>query len=154
VLHCLLMAYSHIAHDCILGNYVIIGNATQIAGEVEIDDHAIISAGILIHQFVRLGAHIMVQGGSKVGKDVPPFVKAGREPLSYAGVNSIGLRRREFTDEQVRTIEETYRRLYLKGFNITQAIEQIEAEMPISKERDEILNFVKASKRGIIPGLV
>jgi UDP-N-acetylglucosamine acyltransferase len=152
--NCLLMAYSHIAHDCILGDYVIVGNATQIAGEVEIGDFAIISGGVLIHQFVHLGSHIMVQGGSKVGKDIPPFIKAGREPLSYAGVNSIGLRRREFTSEQVQNIEETYRRLYLKGLNTSQAIELIEAEMVASDERHEILTFVRASKRGIIPSLV
>jgi len=149
---CLLMAYSHIAHDCILGDSVIVGNATQIAGEVEIGDFAIISGGVLIHQFVHLGPHIMVQGGSKVSKDVPPFVKAGREPLSYAGINSIGLRRRKFTNEQIRDIQDIYRIIYLKGYNTTQAIEFIEAELPASNERDEIILFVKASKRGIITG--
>lgn len=150
--NCLLMAYSHLAHDCIVGNNVIIGNATQVAGEVEIDDFAIISGGVLIHQFVHLGAHIMVQGGSKIGKDIPPYVKAGREPLSYAGVNSIGLRRRNFTNEQIRDIQDIFRILYLKGYNTSQAVEFIEAELPASKERDEIILFVKGSKRGIIPG--
>lgn len=150
--NCLLMAYSHLAHDCIVGNNVIIGNASQIAGEVIIDDFAIISGGVLVHQFVHIGAHIMLQGGSKVGKDIPPFVKAGREPLSYAGVNSIGLRRRNYTNEQIRDIQDIYRILYLKGYNTTQAIEFIEAELPASKERDEIILFVKGSKRGIISG--
>ncbi|MBI9069900.1 MAG: acyl-ACP--UDP-N-acetylglucosamine O-acyltransferase [Salinivirgaceae bacterium] len=150
--NCLLMAYSHLAHDCIVGNNVIIGNASQIAGEVIIDDFAIISGGVLVHQFVHIGAHIMLQGGAKLGKDIPPFVKAGREPVSYAGVNSIGLRRRNYTNEQIRDIQDIYRILYLKGYNTSQAIEFIEAELPASKERDEIILFVRSSKRGILPG--
>lgn len=150
--NCLLMAYCHVAHDCVLGNNIIISNATQIAGEVEIDDFAIISGGVLLHQFSRVGSHVMVQGGSKVGKDIPPFVTAGREPLSYAGVNSIGLRRRGFTNEQIRDIQEVYRYLYQSGLNTTHALERIQAELPATKERDEILLFVKNSPRGIIKG--
>lgn len=150
--NCLIMAYAHVAHDCILGNNVIVGNATQIAGEVEIGDFAIISGGVLIHQFVHIGPHIMLQGGSKVGKNVPPYVMAGREPLSFAGVNTIGLRRRGFSNEQIQGIQDTYRILYKKGLNTTQAIELIENELPVSKERDEIVQFAKDSQRGIISG--
>ncbi len=150
--NCLLMAYSHVAHDCVIGDNVIIGNATQIAGEVEIGEHAILSGAVLVHQFVHMGSHIMVQGGSKVSKDIPPYIKAGREPLSYAGINSIGLRRRNFSNEQIRDVQEVYRILYLKGYNTTQALEFIETELPASNERDEIILFVKGSKRGIITG--
>ncbi len=150
--NCLIMAYCHVAHDCILGNNIIISNATQLAGEVVIDDYAIISAGVLVHQFTRIGSHVMVQGGSRVNKDIPPFITAGRDPISYAGVNSIGLRRRGYTNEQIRDIQDVYRYVYLKGMNTTHAIERIMAEMPASNERDEILLFIKNSPRGIIKG--
>ncbi|MBP6610939.1 MAG: acyl-ACP--UDP-N-acetylglucosamine O-acyltransferase [Paludibacter sp.] len=150
--NCLIMAYCHVAHDCILGNNIIISNATQLAGEVVIDDFAIISAGVLVHQFTRIGSHVMVQGGSRVNKDIPPFITAGRDPISYAGVNSIGLRRRGYTNEQIRDIQDVYRYVYLKGMNTTHAIERIMAEMPASNERDEILLFIKNSPRGIIKG--
>ena len=150
--NCLLMAYSHVAHDCVLGNNIIIGNATQIAGEVEIDDSAIISAAVLIHQFVCIGSHVMIQGGSKVTKDIPPFIKAGREPIAYAGVNSIGLRRRNFSNEEIQNIQDVYRVLYSKGLNTTQSIESIESTLPQSSYRDDIIAFVKKSKRGIIVG--
>ncbi len=148
----LLMAYVHIAHDCVVGNYVILGNNTQLAGEVVIDDWAIISGMTGIHPFCRIGSHVMVAGGSLVRKDVPPFIKAGREPLSYVGINSIGLRRRNFTNEKIREVQDIYRYIYQKGLNTAQAVEIIEAEMPASQERDEVLLFVKDSKRGIIRG--
>ena len=148
--NCLIMAYCHVAHDCLLGNNIIISNSTQLAGEVEVDDFAIISGGCLVHQFTRIGSHVMVQGGSKVGKDVPPYVTAGREPLSYAGINSIGLRRRGFTNEQIRDIQDVYRYIFQSGMNTTNAIERIQAELPATKERDEIILFVKNSPRGII----
>lgn len=150
--NCLIMAYCHVAHDCVVGNNVIISNATQLAGEVVVDDFAVIGGGTLVHQFTHIGAHSMLQGGSKVTKDVPPFVTGGREPLSYAGVNSIGLRRRGFSNEQIRDIQETYRYVFQMGMNTTHAVEKIEAELPASKERDEIVLFVKNSKRGIIKG--
>ena len=150
--NCLIMAYCHVAHDCVVGNNVIMGNTCQLAGEVEVDDFAILGGGCLVHQFTRIGSHVMVQGGSKIGKDVPPFVKAGREPLSYAGINSVGLRRRAYTNEQIREIQDTYRYLYQSGMNTTHAIERIEAELPATKERDEILLFVRNSPRGIIKG--
>lgn len=150
--NCLIMAYTHIAHDCVVGDNVIISNATQVAGEVIIDDNAVIGGGTLIHQFCHVGAHTMLQGGSLVNKDVPPYVKAGREPLAYAGINSIGLRRRGFTNEQIYNIQEFYRYLYSSGLNVTDSIERIEAEMPASKERDEIILFIRNAKRGIIRG--
>lgn len=150
--HCLLMAYSHVAHDCVLGNYVIIGNASQIAGEVEIDDHAIISGGVLVHQFVRISQHVMIQGGSRISKDIPPYILAGRDPLVYCGINIVGLRRRKFTNEQVFLINDVYRTLYQRGLNNSDALETIQQEYPECPERDLILNFIKESKRGILRG--
>ena len=150
--NCLIMAYSHIAHDCLLGDNIIIANASQIAGEVQIDNYAIIGGGALIHQFCHIGAHVMLQGGALVNKDIPPYVKGAREPIAYAGINSVGLRRRNFTNEQIRDIQEIYRYLYLSGYNNSDAIERIEAELPATNERDEIIMFVKNSKRGIIKG--
>ncbi|MCC9136264.1 acyl-ACP--UDP-N-acetylglucosamine O-acyltransferase [Pontibacter silvestris] len=148
--NCLIMAYAHVAHDCIVGNNCIIGNAVQMAGHVEIDNFAIISATSAVHQFVKIGAHAFISGGSKVLKDVPPFVKAAREPLSYAGINSVGLRRRGFTSEQINEVQQLYRILFMSGLNNTQALDKIELELSPSSERDEISNFVRNSGRGII----
>ncbi len=150
--NCLIMAYTHVAHDCFLGNNIIIANSTQLAGEVIIDDWAILAGMVAVHQFVHIGSHVMISGGSMVRKDVPPFSKAARDPLSYAGVNSIGLRRRGFSNEKINEIQEVYRFLYLKNLNNTQALERIEAEMPATKERDEIIMFIRNSSRGIIRG--
>jgi UDP-N-acetylglucosamine acyltransferase len=152
--NCLIMAYCHVAHDCEVGNNVIISNATQLAGEVIVDDFAIIGGGTLVHQFCHLGSHIMIQGGALINKDVPPYVKAAREPISYAGVNSIGLRRRNFSSDTIREIQDIYRYLYLSGLNVSDAIARIEAELPATPERDEIIMFVRNSKRGIIKGYV
>ncbi len=148
----LIMAYCHVAHDCVLHNNIIMSNAVQLAGEVEIDDFAIISAATLIHQFTRIGSHVMIQGGSRINKDVPPFITAGRDPISYCGINSIGLRRRNYSNEQINGIQEIYRYLYQSGLNNSDAIERIAAELPATKERDEIMLFVKNSHRGIIKG--
>ena len=148
--NCLIMAYCHVAHDSILGDNVIMSNSVQVAGEVVIEDNAVIGGGALIHQFTHIGAHVMLQGGSLVNKDIPPYVKAGRLPVSYAGINSIGLRRRGFTNEQISEIQEIYRYLYLSGLNNSDAVDRIEEELPASKERDEIIMFVRNSKRGII----
>jgi UDP-N-acetylglucosamine acyltransferase len=150
--NCLLMAYVHVAHDCVVGNNVILVNNTQLAGEVVVDDYAILAGMVAVHQFVHVGSHVMIAGGSLVRKDVPPFIKAGREPLAYVGINSIGLRRRNFTNEKIREVQDIYRYIYQKGLNTSQAVEIIEAEMPASPERDEILLFIKDSKRGIIRG--
>lgn len=150
--NCLIMAYSHIAHDCVIGNNVIISNASQLAGEVVVDDYAVIGGGTLVHQFCHLGSHIMIQGGALVNKDIPPYVKAAREPICYAGVNSIGLRRRNFSSETIRDIQDIYRFLYLSGLNVSDAVARIEAELPATPERDEIILFVRNAKRGIIKG--
>lgn len=148
--NCLIMAYCHVAHDCCLGNNIIMSNAVQLAGEVDIDDYAVIGGGTLIHQFSHIGAHTMIQGGSKVNKDVPPFVMVGREPISFAGINSVGLRRRGFTAEQIDTIQDVYRLLYNSGLNNSDAIERIVAEIPENAERNEIVDFVRKSSRGIV----
>ena len=152
--NCLIMAYCHVAHDCCVGNNVIMSNAVQMAGEVIVDDFAVIGGGAHIHQFCHLGPHVMLQGGAPVNTDIPPFVKAGREPIAYCGINSIGLRRRGFSNDDIRDIQETYRYLYLSGLNNSDAIERIEAELPATKERDEIILFVRNSKRGILRGYV
>lgn len=148
--NCLIMAYSHIAHDCVIGNNVIISNATQCAGEVEVDDFAVIGGGTLIHQFCHLGAHVMIQGGALINKDIPPFVKAARDPIAFTGVNTVGLRRRGFSNETIEEIQEIYRTLYLSRLNNTEAIAKIEAEFAPSETRDLILNFIKNSGRGIL----
>ena len=152
--NCLIMAYCHVAHDCIVGDNVVMSNATQLAGEVQVDNYAVIGGGALVHQFCHIGPHVMLQGGALVNKDIPPYVKAAREPISFAGVNSIGLRRRGFSSDTIREIQEIYRYLYLSGLNNSDAVERIEAELPATPERDEIIHFVRNSKRGIIKGYV
>ena len=146
----LIMAYCHVAHDCILHDNIIMSNATQLAGEVEVDDFAIIGGGTLVHQFSHIGGHVMIQGGSKINKDIPPFAIIARDPIAFCGINSVGLNRRGFTPEQIHTIQEVYRLLYQNGMNTTQALDHIEATMPASKERDLIVNFVRVSTRGIV----
>ncbi len=150
--NCLFMAYSHIGHDCEVGNNVIIGNATQIAGEVEIDDYAILSSSVLVHQFSKIGCHVMISGQSKVKKDVPPYVMVAYDPIAYAGLNSVGLRRRQFSSETINTIAEAYRILYASKLNVQNALKEIEKQIPKSKERDIIINFVENSERGIMKG--
>jgi UDP-N-acetylglucosamine acyltransferase len=149
---CLLMAYSHVAHDCKIGNHVILVNYVGLAGEIEIGDHAILGGQTGVHQFVRIGAHTMIQGGSKVGKDVPPFVTAGRDPLRFEGINLVGLRRRGFSEELIEEIHEIYRFVYQRNLNTTQALEKIEKELLGNGERDMIVSFIRNSKRGIIKG--
>ena len=146
----LIMAYCHIAHDCVLGNNIIMSNCTQLAGEVEVDDFAIIGGGTLVHQFSRIGGHVMIQGGSKINKDIPPYVIAARDPIAFCGINSIGLNRRGFTPEQIHTIQDVYRIINNDGLNTTQALDKIEATIPQSEERDTISQFIKQSTRGII----
>ncbi|HEY9116577.1 MAG TPA: acyl-ACP--UDP-N-acetylglucosamine O-acyltransferase [Roseivirga sp.] len=150
--NCLIMAYTHVAHDCVIGDNCILVNAVQLAGHVNIDDWAIVGGAAAVHQFVNIGAHTMVSGGSLVRKDVPPFTKAGREPLSYAGINSIGLRRRGFSNEKIAEIQEIYRYIFLKGLNNSKALDLVELEMTPSKERDEIINFFRNSDRGVMKG--
>lgn len=148
----LIMAYVHIAHDCIINNHCILANSVNLAGHIEIGDYAIIGGLSAVHQFCNIGAHVMISGGSLVRKDVPPFVKGAREPLSFVGINSIGLRRRGFSSEKIEEIQDIYRTLYLKKLNITQALNFIEAEMPATKERDEIVSFISNSSRGVMKG--
>ncbi len=151
---CLIMAYSHIAHDCVLKDHIILGNSSQLAGEVEIDDYAIVSGGSLVHQFTRISKHVMVQGGSRIGKDIPPYTLIGRDPIVYCGINIVGLRRRGFTNEQVFLIQDIYRTLYTRGLNNSEALKAIETEYQSSVERDLILNFIKSSNRGIVRGSI
>lgn len=150
--NCLLMAYSHVGHDCRVGNNCIIGNGSGMAGEVKVDDWAIISAGTLVHQFTRIGAHVMIGGGGKVRTDVPPFIKADRDPLAYMGLNTVGLTRRGFEKERIDEIHNIYRAIYQNGMNITQALEYVEKNFKPSPDRDYILDFIKTSERGIIRG--
>jgi UDP-N-acetylglucosamine acyltransferase len=150
--NCLLMAYVHVAHDCVIGNNCILANAATLAGHINIDDWAIIGGLSAVHQFVNIGAHTMISGGSLVRKDVPPFTKSAREPLSYVGINSIGLRRRGFTSEKIKDIQDIYRIIFLRGLNTSQAIDMIEAEISATPERDEILSFISRSSRGIMKG--
>ena len=148
----LLTAYTHVAHDCVIGNNVIVSNATQFAGEVVVDDFAVIGGGSLIHQFCHIGSYVMLQGGALVNKDIPPFIRAAREPISYAGINIVGLKRRRFSNETINEIEEIYRLLYNSGMNVTEAVAHIESEVTANEVRDTILTFVKSSERGIVRG--
>lgn len=145
----LLMENVHVAHDCKIGSGCIIGNSTKFAGEVVVDDCAIISAEVLIHQFCHIGGYVMVQGGSRTSQDIPPYVIAGKEPIRFAGLNLVGLRRRGFSVEVIENIREAYRILYSKGL-IKEGIEEIKAQIPMSKEIEYIINFVETASRGII----
>lgn len=146
----LLMEGVHVAHDAIIGSGCIIGNATKMAGEIIIDDNAIISGAVLMHQFCRVGGYVMVQGGSRFSKDIPPYIIAGREPIAYAGINIVGLRRRGFSNELIENIHNTYRIIYQNGMNVTDALEQVRKEIPMSKEIEYIISFIENSQRGII----
>jgi UDP-N-acetylglucosamine acyltransferase len=150
--NCLIMAYAHIAHDCVVGDNCVIVNSVALGGHVTIGNYAIIGGLSAIHQFVSVGKHTMVSGGSLVRKDVPPYVKAAREPLSFVGINSIGLRRRGFTDQKIAEIQSIYRILFQNKNNNSQAILKIETEINTSSERDEIISFVQNSGRGIMKG--
>jgi UDP-N-acetylglucosamine acyltransferase len=151
--NCLLMAYVHIAHDCILGDNIIIANSVNLAGHVTVEDFVILEGLAAVQQFVRIGAHAFITGGSLVRKNVPPYTKAAREPLQYVGINSVGLRRRGFSNETISEIEDIYRTLYVKGYNVTNAISVIEQEAPASAEKEQILNFIRESKDGIMRGI-
>lgn len=152
--NCLIMSYVHVAHDCIVGNHCVLVGYVGLAGEVEVEDWATLGGGTMVHQFVRIGAHSFIQGGSKVGKDVPPFILAGREPLAFAGLNIVGLRRRNFTQEKMAELNEIYRTIYQKGMNHSDAVNYIELHFGPSPERDHILAFIRSSERGIIRSLL
>lgn len=151
--NCLLMAYVHIAHDCAIGNNVILANSVNLAGHINIEDWAILEGLVAVQQFVHVGAHSFVTGGSLVRKNVPPFVKAAREPLAYAGVNSVGLRRRGFSPERILQIEDIYRTIYVRGYNVSNALNIVEQEAPASVEKELIVKFIRDSKDGIIRGI-
>lgn len=150
--NCWIMAYCHIAHDCVVGDNCVFSNNSTLAGHITVGDHVVLAGMAAIQQFCKIGSHAFVTGGSLVRKDVPPYVKAGREPLSYVGINSIGLRRRGFSTDKIREIQDIYRILYQKNYNNSQAVDIIEAEMEATPERDEILQFIKNSQRGIMKG--
>lgn len=150
--HCLLMAYVHVAHDCIVGPHSILANNVNLAGHIHVGHHVVVGGLVAVHQFVKIGDHVMVGGGSLVRKDIPPFVKAAREPLSFVGVNVTGLKRRGFTQEQIHTIQDIYRVLFVRGYNITQAVSVIKETVPAGPEKELILEFVDQSERGIMRG--
>lgn len=150
---CLLMAYVHVAHDCIVGNNVILANCVNLAGHINIDDYAILEGMVAVQQFVRIGAHSFIAGGSLVRKNVPPYVRAAREPLSYIGINSVGLKRRGYSEDQVRTIDDIYRLLYVMNDNTAKGIKAVEETMPASSAKEEILSFIRASDKGIMRGV-
>ena len=145
----LLMENMHVAHDCELGSGLIIGNSTKFAGEVVVDDNAIVSAAVLCHQFCRIGGYVMIQGGCRFSLDIPPYVIAGKEPTRYAGLNLVGLRRRGFSNELIQHIHEAYRLLYSKGV-LKEGIQEIKNNLQITPESQYIIDFVESSKRGII----
>ncbi|SDE74429.1 acyl-ACP--UDP-N-acetylglucosamine O-acyltransferase [Riemerella columbipharyngis] len=149
---CLIMATAHIAHDCVIGNHTIIVNGCGIAGHVEIGDHVVMGGLSAVHQFVKIGNHVMISGGTLVRKDIPPYVKVAREPMSFAGINSIGLRRRGFSNDKIFEIQKIYRAIFQMKMNVTQAVNYIEKEMLPTAERDEILQFIQNSPRGIVRG--
>lgn len=148
----LLMAYTHIAHDCVIGKHCVLANNANLAGHVEVGDYTILGGATAFQQFTKIGRHVIVSGGCLVNKDIPPFVRAARHPTTYAGVNSIGLRRRGYTTEQINQILEVYRILYIRGYNTSTALKHIEANIAASTEKDEIVTFVRESVRGIMKG--
>lgn len=151
--NCLLMAYVHVAHDCILGNNIIIANSVGLSGHITIEDYAIIEGMAGVQQFVTIGTHSFVGGFSQVRKSVPPFVRCAREPLQYIGVNSVGLSRRGFDSDAIKQIEDIYRIIFVKGLSLTNAVETVQADCPDSPYKEQILSFIKNQKDGIIKGI-
>ena len=150
--NCLIQAYSHIAHDCIIGDNCIFSNSSTLAGHVTVGDFVVLAGMVAVHQFCTIGSHSFITGGTLVRKDVPPYIKAAREPISYVGINSVGLRRRGYDSEKIKEIQNIYRVLYQKNYNNSQAIDILETEMEATPERDEIIQFVRNSTRGIMKG--
>ena len=146
----LIMSYVHIAHDCVIGDHCILVSHGALAGETEVADWAILGGGTLAHQFSHIGTHAMVGAGFKIVKDVPPYVLAGREPVCFEGVNRVGLSRRGFSEEKINEIKDIYDALFFQGMNVSDAVAHIEQNFPQTEERDTILRFIRASKRGII----
>lgn len=152
--NCLLMTYVHIAHDCQIGNNVILASYTGLSGHVIIDDYAILEGKVAAQQFTHIGKHAFIGGASLIRKDVPPYIKAAREPLTFAGVNSVGLRRRGYTDEQVREIEDIYRTIYVQNSNLSKGLDAVLQSMDKTPLRDEIIGFIQASDKGVIRGMI
>ena len=150
--NCLIQAYSHIAHDCFVGNNCIFSNSSTLAGHVTVGDFVVLAGMVAVHQFCNIGSHSFVTGGTLVRKDVPPYIKVAREPISYVGINSVGLRRRGFSNEKIFEIQKIYRIIFQMKMNTTQAIEYVEKEMLSTVERDEIIQFIQNSPRGIVKG--
>ncbi|PQL91762.1 acyl-ACP--UDP-N-acetylglucosamine O-acyltransferase [Apibacter adventoris] len=150
--NCLLMAYSHIAHDCVVGDNCIFSNNTTLAGHINVGDFVVMAGMTAVHQFCSIGSHAFVTGGSLVRKDIPPYVKVARDPLSYVGINSVGLRRRGFNSQKIAEIQNIYRVIFQKKMNITQALSVVEAEFEATPERDEIIQFIQSSMRGVMRG--
>ena len=148
--HCFLMAYAHVAHDCVIGNHVILANAVNMGGHVLIEDHAVVGGIVAIHQFSHIGKHSMIGGGFRVTKDVPPYVLAGQEPLVFNGLNLVGLRRRNFTPQTIDTLEKAYKLIYYSQLNVSQALGRIKEELPMTDEIKNVIEFIEKSKRGII----
>jgi UDP-N-acetylglucosamine acyltransferase len=152
--NCLIMGYVHIAHDCIIGNNVILANYVGLSGHVQIDDFAILEGKVASQQFMHIGAHAFIAGASLIRKNVPPFVRAAREPLSYAGINAVGLRRRNFSEEDIKLIENVYRILFVQNNNISKGIAALREELPSSAILEEVVSFINSSEKGIIRGLL
>lgn len=152
--NCLLMGYVHVAHDCLIGNNVILANYTGLSGHVQIDDYAILEGKVAAQQFMHIGAHSFIAGASLIRKNVPPFVRAAREPLSYAGINAVGLRRRQFSDEDIKMIEDIYRVLFVQNNNISKGIHALQEELPSSPLKQQVIDFINSSEKGIIRGLL
>ena len=152
--NCLLMTYVHVAHDCQIGNGVILASYVGLSGHVIIDDYAILEGKVAAQQFVHIGEHAFIGGASLVRKDIPPYVKAAREPLNFAGVNSVGLRRRGYSDTDIREIEDVYRILYVQNNNVSKGVEAIKATIADSKIRKQILDFIANSEKGVIKGMI
>lgn len=152
--NCLIMGYVHIAHDCTLGNNVIMANYSGLSGHVQIDDYAILEGKVASQQFMHIGAHSFIAGASLVRKNVPPFVRAAREPLSFAGVNAVGMRRRNFSEEDIKLVEDIYRILFVQNNNISKGVQSLNSELPDSKLKSMVIDFIEQSEKGIIRGLL
>jgi UDP-N-acetylglucosamine acyltransferase len=151
--NCLIMCYTHLGHDCAIGNHVIIANNGSLAGHITVDDYVVIEGVVAAQQFVNIGAHAFVAGASLVRKSIPPYIRVAREPLQFIGVNTIGLARRGFDKETIKQIEDIYRIIFVRGHNVSNALEIVESEIPESAVRKEILDFIKAQEDGIIKGI-
>lgn len=150
--NCLIQAYSHIAHDCIVGDNCIFSNSSTLAGHITVGNYVVLAGMVAVHQFVQVGSHAFIAGGTLVRKDVPPFVKAAREPIAYVGINSVGLRRRGYSSELINEIQDIYRTLFVKHNNLSKAMGIIETEFAPTEVRDEILDFIRNSNRGVMKG--